>query len=218
MHKRHPDHWNRKAKAEGYAARSVYKLEEIDRRFRVLPRGSEGRGPGRVVDLGCCPGSWSRFVRERCGRNASLVGVDWQEVENFPGTLLKASVFEVPAGQIRAALGGAADLVLSDMAPFTTGNRLTDHVTQLELAQCALQRARELLRPGGAFVVKVFDGEDAPAFVAEVKRHFSEVKRVKPEATRDISVEFFLVGTGFLPTSRIRDLPEVAPETPTPET
>ena len=197
--KRLPDHWSRKAKAEGYAARSVYKLEEIERRNRVLPQG-----PGRVVDLGCCPGSWSRYVREKGGRGLTLVGVDWQAVPDYPGVFVERSVLEVTPAELLAALGGPADCVLSDMAPFTTGSRFTDHVAQMELARCAFDLAVLTLRKGGHFVAKVFEGEEVNPFVAAVKLRFTEVKRVKPEATRNESVELFVVGKGFrgpLPTT-----------------
>lgn len=186
------DHWNKKAKAEGFPARSVYKLEEIDRRFKVLPRG------GRVLDLGCCPGSWSQLVARRAP-GVRLVGVDIQPVEGYPGTFLLGSALELPATELRAALGGPADLVLSDMAPLTTGNRLTDHVAQLRLADMAFHVARELLAPGGTFVAKVFDGEDAHPWTLQVRPWFEVCRRVRPEATRDASVEFFFVCQGFRP-------------------
>ena len=188
---RRQDHWGKRAKTEGYGARSVYKLEEIHRRFRVLPRR------GGIVDLGCCPGSWSQFVRQRCGKGVRLVGVDNQGVENYPGVFLHASVFEVTPEALKESLGGGAKLVLSDMAPFTTGVRFTDHVRQLELAEQALALAVGCLQADGDFVVKVFDGEDAQAFVAKARQHFTKVRRVKPEATRNESVEFFLVCKGF---------------------
>lgn len=180
------DHYSRKARSAGYAARSVYKLEEIAGRFPI-PRS------GAAVDLGCFPGSWSRWLGERGYR---VVGVDLQ-APNLPGTWIARSVFEVEPDELRAAVGGAADLVVSDMAPNTSGDRFTDHCRQIALADRALELAKLLLRPGGGFVVKVFDGGDAPAYVARVRAAFGEVKRVKPDATRDRSVEFFLVGTGF---------------------
>lgn len=192
MSQRTPDHWSRKAKAEGYPARSVYKLEEIERRFKVLPRG------GRVVDLGCCPGSWSAWVRAFAGPAVQLVGVDWQPVANFPGQFVQASVLDLEPEALRAALGGPADCVLSDMAPFTTGNRFTDHCAQIELAQRALLLARGILRPGGSFVTKLFEGQEVNAYVADAKASFGEVKRVKPDATRGESVELFLVCKGFV--------------------
>ena len=186
--RKRPDHWTRKAKKEGFGARSVYKLEELDKRFGVVPKGF-----GRALDLGCAPGSWSRFLRQRMGRKATLVGVDLQPVDGYPGQFIHGSALDIPAEGLLEALGGAPDLVVSDMAPNTTGSRFTDHIRQLELAEMAKARALELLKPGGGFIAKVFDGQDAHAYVQGLRPHFEKVKRVKPEATRKESVEFFVV-------------------------
>lgn len=186
MSYKRPDHFSKRAREAGYAARSVYKLVEIDRRFRVVPRPS-----GIVVDLGCFPGSWSRWLQEQ---GARVVGVDLQ-APDFAGTWLVESALSVEPAALLAH--GPADLVASDMAPNTTGNRFTDHCRQIELAERALWLATQVLRPGGHFVAKVFDGEDAPAFVARVRAAFTRVERLKPEATRDRSVEFFVLGLGF---------------------
>jgi len=189
---RRPDHYTKKAKSEGFAARSVYKLEEIQRRFRILKSGA------RVVDLGCAPGSWSAFAAQKCG-NKRLVGVDITQLDTYPGHFIHGSILEIETETIHEALGGPADVVLSDMAPFTNGNRFSDHVRQVELATAAFDTACRLLKPGGAFVVKVFDGQDAQQYTADVRARFGTVKRIKPPATRNQSVEFFLVGTGFQP-------------------
>jgi 23S rRNA (uridine2552-2'-O)-methyltransferase len=188
--RRHQDHFGKRAKDEGWGARSVYKLQEIDRRFRLIRRGI------RVLDLGCVPGSWSRWVSE--SRPVALVGVDVQQADAFPGTFLQASVHELAPPAVLDLLGGPADLVLSDMAPSTTGNRLADHLAQLELAEAAHALAVGVLAPGGTFVCKVFDGQDAPALVARIRRDFQACRRVRPEATRKESREFFLVATGLL--------------------
>ncbi len=185
------DRFTKKAKSEGYAARSVYKLTEINKRFRILHGGQ------RVVDLGCSPGSWSRYVLEVIGPKGSLVGVDINPPEFAATRFILKSVLEVSPDEIRDGLGGPADVVLSDMAPLTTGNVLGDHVVQLELAQRAVEMAIALLKPGGHFVAKVFEGEDAQAFVQGVRPYFERTKRVKPEAVRRESREFFLVCTGF---------------------
>jgi 23S rRNA (uridine2552-2'-O)-methyltransferase len=192
LDRKRPDHFAKRAKAEGYAARSVYKLAEIDRRFHVLARLR------RVVDLGSHPGSWSKLVRER-NPKAVLVGVDLQETPSYAGTQLVASVHDVPPEALQALLGGKADLVLSDMAPNTTGARLKDHVDQLDLVRSAWRIAQAILAPGGTFVAKVFDGEDAPALVEELRPAFETFKRVRPEATRKDSREVFVVGLGFRP-------------------
>ena len=192
LDRKRPDHFAKRAKAEGYAARSVYKLAEIDRRYRVLDRAH------RVLDLGSHPGSWSALVRER-NPHAALVGVDLQETPQYPGTQIVGSVATIDPAEIERLLGGKADLVLSDMAPNTTGARLKDHVDQLELVREAWRIARHVLRPGGSFVAKVFDGEDAPALLDELRRSFDTFKRVRPEATRKDSRELFAVGLGFRP-------------------
>jgi 23S rRNA (uridine2552-2'-O)-methyltransferase len=124
------------------------------------------------------------------------VGIDLTEVSGSPGEQFAESVFDVEADTIREALGGGADLVMSDMAPSTTGSRFTDHVRQIELAEQARVLASELLVPGGNFVVKVFEGEDAPALVERIRADYGSTKRVKPKATRKESVEFFVVGLG----------------------
>jgi len=187
------DRFTKKAKGDGFEARSVYKLDEIQRRFRVLGQNR------RVVDLGCYPGSWSRYAFQKVGRRGVIVGVDIEEPVGFPGTAIVRSVLEVTPEEILDALGGPADVVLSDMAPRTTGNVLGDHVRQLELAERAVDLARALLRPGGHLVVKVFDGEDAHAFVQGVRPSFDKVKRTRPEAVRQSSREFFLVCLAYQP-------------------
>lgn len=189
-----PDHWARKAKDEGYAARSVFKLDEIHKRFPILPRSAGGaQGAPIAVDLGCFPGSWSMWLLERGVR---VVGVDLQAPQLTGGTWIVASALEVTAEQLLEAAAGPIDLLVSDMAPNTTGQKFTDHVRQIELATRALELAKAVLTPGGAFVAKVFDGADAPAYVRAVQASFGEFKRLKPEATRDSSIEFFVAGRG----------------------
>jgi 23S rRNA (uridine2552-2'-O)-methyltransferase len=186
-----PDRFTRQAKAEGYLARSVYKLAEMNKRHRILKQGD------RVVDLGCSPGSWLVWAREQVGRNGSVVGVDIDEPGPVSVPVIVRDIFEVSAAELREAVGGQVQVVLSDMAPRTTGNVFGDHVRQLELAHRALDIAEELLVPGGHFVVKIFDGEDAPPFVTRARGLFDKVKRQRPEAVRKESREFFLVGLGF---------------------
>jgi 23S rRNA (uridine2552-2'-O)-methyltransferase len=184
------DPYAEKAKREGYAARSVYKLEEIHRRFSVLKRGA------KVLDLGCSPGSWARYALEQVGSRGTVVGVDINPPSVSGFNFLERSILDITTEELLAALGGPADVVLSDMAPLTTGNRLSDHVRQLELAQRAADIATEILTPGGNFIVKVFDGEDTVDFVLPVKMQYRNTKRIKPDATRKKSREFFLVCVG----------------------
>jgi len=189
-HRRHQDHFGKKAKADGFAARSVYKLEEIQKRFSVIPRN------GRVLDLGCSPGSWTNYVKQVGGPDTRAVGIDLDEVAGYRGHQFVGSVFDVSDEDILEALGGPPDLVMSDMAPRTSGNRFTDHVRQMELAEQAHVLAARLLAPGGHFIAKVFEGEEAPDFVSRVRLGFGKTKRVKPKATRKESVEFFVVAMG----------------------
>ncbi|MDP6934030.1 MAG: RlmE family RNA methyltransferase [Myxococcota bacterium] len=189
MGRRRQDHWARRAKSDGYRARSVYKLEEIQDKYALIPRKG-----GRVLDLGCSPGSWSEFVSQRVGRGCRLVGVDLAPVDAFPGSFVQASVFDLQTERLLELLGGPADLVMSDMAPSTSGDRFADHVNQLELASRGLDLAGSLLRPGGNMVVKVFAGQDEPDFVERTRTLFRTVKRVVPKATRKESVELFVVG------------------------
>lgn len=184
------DSWTKKAKKQGYAARSVFKLEELEKRFSPL------RGMKRFVDLGCAPGSWSHFVTRNNPR-ALVIGIDIKEVSSYPGVFYQSRIEDMDPQVVRSDLGGVVDMVLSDMAPNTTGNRLSDHVRQLELADKALDFAVSILRPGGRFVVKVFDGEDIQDYYMRVKKHFATVKRLRPKATRNSSVEFFMLGLDF---------------------
>jgi len=193
-----PDRFTQRAKAEGYLARSVYKLTEIQKRHRILRRGD------RVVDLGCSPGSWLVWAQEQVGSAGSVVGVDIAEPGPVSVPVIVRDIFEVSAEELREAVGGPVQVLLSDMAPRTTGNTLGDHVRQLELAARAVELAQALLVPGGNLVIKLFDGEDAPGFVASVRPLFDKVKRQRPEAVRRESREFFLVGLGY----KGRDLEE----------
>ncbi len=183
-----PDHYTKKAKAQGFAARSVFKLEELDQRFRLTRRGAG------VVDLGCFPGSWSRYLIEKGMR---VVGVDLKAPQLSGGTWIARSVMEVGADELLAVVG-RVPLFVSDMAPNTSGDRFTDHMRQIHLVRRAMELSRACLEPGGTFVAKVFEGEEANAVVKELQGEFAAVKRVKPDATRDRSVEFFVVATGFV--------------------
>ncbi len=187
------DRYFRLAKEEGYRARSAYKLKQIDARFHILHRGDA------VVDLGAAPGSWSQVVVQRVGRSGKVVAVDLQPIEPIPGVVILQGDMtdsEVRA-RIEAALGGPADVVLSDAAPFTTGIKLRDHVLSMELGHAALATARRLLRPGGSLVIKVFEGEDLAELIRAVKQSFHPVKLFTPDATRNESWESFIVARGF---------------------
>ena len=186
-----------RARAEGYRARSAYKLIEIDDRFRLLAPGR------RVVDLGAAPGGWSEVAAERVrstDADRRVVAVDYLDMDPLPGvTVLKLDFLAEDAPQaIRAALGGApADAVLSDMAAPTTGHRRTDHLRTIHLCETAADFALEVLKPGGHFVAKVFQGGTERDLLATLKQHFDSVHHVKPPASRAESVELYLVAKGF---------------------
>ena len=181
------------AKASGYRSRAAFKLKEIDVRFHLLNRGA------RVLDLGAAPGGWSQVAAERVGEAGRVVAADVLAIEPIKGVaIVQCDLLEesTPA-LLKEALGGPADVVLSDMAAATTGHRQTDHIRTLALFEAALDAAAEVLKPGGAFVGKVFQGGATNEVLARVKRHFAEVKHVKPPASRAESVELYLVAKGF---------------------
>ena len=181
------------AKAKGYRSRAAFKLTELDDKFHFFKPGA------RVLDLGAAPGGWSQVARTRIGRSGRVVGADILEVEPIAGiTFLKLDMLAAEApGAIREALGGEADVVLSDMAAPTTGHRATDHLRTVALFEAALEVAEGILKEGGAFVGKVFQGGAAPELLGRLKKSFREVRHVKPPASRAESVELYLVALGF---------------------
>lgn len=186
------DKWSEKARAEGWRSRAAFKLMEIDDRFRLIRPG------GRVIDLGAAPGGWVQVALNRGA--AKVVGVDLLMVEPIPGAELIQADFTHPGvdQQLMAALGGAPDLVLSDMAHNTIGHRQTDHLKIIALIEIAAAFALRTLRPGGAFVTKNFQGGDAGGVLADLRANFREVKFVKPESSRKDSSEVYLVALGRL--------------------
>jgi 23S rRNA (uridine2552-2'-O)-methyltransferase len=185
-----------RAHAEGYRARSAFKLIEIDDKYRLLAPGK------RVVDLGAAPGGWSQVSAARVRSSAAnplVVAVDYLDMDPIPGvTILKLDFLDEDAPEkIRAALGAEADLVLSDMAAPTTGHRRTDHLRTIALCEAAADFAATILRPGGDFVAKAFQGGAEGELLARLKRDFSSVHHVKPPASRVGSVELYLVAKGF---------------------
>ena len=186
------DPYVRRAKAENYRSRAAYKLLELDERFGLL------RGVKSVVDLGIAPGGWSQVVRRRSPQ-AQVVGIDLLPTEPLDGvTILRMDFMDEDAPEkLREALGGAADLVLSDMAANTVGHPQTDHLRTMALVEAGLEFAREVLLPGGAYVAKVLAGGADNDLVAELKRSFTAVKHAKPPASRKDSSEWYVVAQGF---------------------
>ena len=196
------DHWRQRqgsdvyferAKQEGYRARSAYKLLQIQERFGILNRGQV------VVDLGAAPGSWSQVASRVVGSAGRVIAVDLKPIE--PVARVSILQGDVNAREVQVQIveiaGGAVDVVLSDAAPNTTGIQLRDHVLSVELVRAALDVARRVLKPGGHLVAKVFEGEDLPQLIVDLRQAFSRVKPYYPAATRREGREVFLVCLAF---------------------
>jgi 23S rRNA (uridine2552-2'-O)-methyltransferase len=198
---RKPDHWALKAKEEGYPARSVYKLREIDGKFRVFKPGS------RVLDLGAAPGSWSAYALERIGPRGFLAAIDLAPLAS-PGDSRLMARTAVPGfcfikGDLydpenRAALIGRGPygVVMSDAAPSTTGNAIVDSGRSEELVEAAISYARQALAPGGAFIAKLFQGQSGASILKSLKSDYAEVHGFKPKACRPGSFEMYIVAIG----------------------
>jgi 23S rRNA (uridine2552-2'-O)-methyltransferase len=191
------DPYVKKAKAEGYASRAAYKLKEIDDRYHLLHKGAV------VIDLGAAPGGWSQVSVERTGSSAAdirVVGIDYLEMAPVPGaTILQLDFLDesAPKKLMDATGGRAPDLVVSDMASPTIGHRRTDHIRTMHLVEVALDFAISVLKPGGHFLTKTFQGGTEAALLDRMKRNFKSVHHVKPPASRDQSVELYLLAKGF---------------------
>lgn len=186
------DPYVRQAKAEGFRSRAAYKLMELDDRFALL------KGVRRVVDLGIAPGGWSQVVRKRAPQ-AKVVGIDLLETEPLEGVAILQMDFMADAAPtaLEAALEGAPDLVLSDMAANTVGHKQTDHLRTMGLVEAAAHFAVETLESGGAFVAKVLAGGTDAELLTLLKRHFKTVKHAKPPASRKGSSEWYVIAQGF---------------------
>jgi 23S rRNA (uridine2552-2'-O)-methyltransferase len=182
-----------RAKREGLRSRAAYKLAEIDDKYHVLKPGA------RVVDLGAAPGGWSEMAARRVGPSGRVVALDILDMKPIAGVeFLKLDFLDEAAlERLKALLGGKADVVLSDMAANTTGHRKTDHLRIMALAEAAAYFAREVLDTGGSFLCKVLQGGTEATLLADLKRDFSNVKHVKPPASRTGSAELYLLARGF---------------------
>jgi 23S rRNA (uridine2552-2'-O)-methyltransferase len=188
------DHFGHKAMREGYPARSVYKLQEIDRRTQLLRRGQ------RVLDLGAAPGSWTLYAAERVGREGKVLGLDLNDARIALPPHVRFRALDVLAFDAVAELGpGSFDVVMSDMAPHTSGQRHRDQFSSYELYARALEIARTVLVSGGAFVGKIFQGPEVDTARLATREVFATVRTIKPEASRSESFEIFLVGLGAKP-------------------
>ncbi|MBD0274963.1 MAG: RlmE family RNA methyltransferase [Acetobacteraceae bacterium] len=187
------DPYVRAAQQQGLRSRAAFKLLELDDKHRLLRPG------GRVLDLGAAPGGWTQVAVERTAPGGRVVAVDLLPMDPVPGATIIKGDFQDDAVAAAAleALGGTVDLVLSDMAPNTTGHGATDHLRIMALAEVALDTALAVLAPGGAFVAKVFQGGSERSFLDTLKRRFAAVRHAKPPASRKDSSELYVVATGF---------------------
>ena len=186
------DHYFHKAKRNGYVARSAYKLEEIDKKHRIIRKGN------LVLDLGCSPGSWLQYASRKVGEEGEVLGVDLKPVNHsLPAhvKVLQADIFELTAKDLEMS-GGMVDVILSDMAPKTTGIRATDAQRAYALNQQVLQLAEELLRTQGMLLVKAFQGAHLDNLRSAFKATFAKVKLCKPKSSRAERVEIFILGMG----------------------
>lgn len=199
-YKRPADRYTKKAKAEGFAARSVYKLEEIDRRTKLLRPGI------RVLDLGAAPGSWTQYASPKVGSKGKIIAVDLEPLRVKVGPNVEALIMDALGDLSVLDPYGPFDVVMSDMAPHTTGIAFADAARSEELVERVLDVCERLLLPGGTMVAKIFRGEGFEQVRARMRTLFDEVRVIKPEASRRESVEAFLVGVS-------RKRPPEAPKT-----
>lgn len=191
------DFYYKKAKKDKYPARSVYKLEEALNKHKFIRRGDS------VLDLGCCPGSWSLYASEIVGESGVVVGADLQEVTAFPRiggseiVWLRQDIMQPEFLEQVRKIRSSFKVLLSDLAPRTTGNRWTDHQHSMRLIRETLVIAGKVLHLDGHFYCKAFQGEDFPEFVQEMKKQFDKVKTIKPKSSRIESREVFVLGMGF---------------------
>ncbi len=188
MARNQKDHYYRKAKEEGYRARSAYKLLQMNEKFRIIKKGDS------VVDLGAAPGGWLQVAKELSG--GTVVGVDLEKIAPIPGVLtFKADITaDDTLNLIKEALGDSADVVICDAAPNLSGAWDVDHSRSIDLARSALRMANKLLKPEGNFLVKVFQGDTFLDYLAEVKRQFEKSQAHSPAASRKESAETYIIG------------------------
>ena len=190
------DHYFKKAKSENFIARSVYKLEEIDQKHQLLKRGD------KVLDLGYHPGSWIQYTSQKVGKEGLVIGIDIKEVNDKVAKIPNVKVFQKDINETSSLQDLEAeekfDAVISDMAPNTTGIKSVDQARSLNLVEMVFANLESFLKPGGNFVVKVFDSSDAQTFLKEQRKRFKSFNYLKPKSTRSVSKEFFVIGKGYI--------------------
>jgi len=194
------DHYAQKAKKENFAARSIYKLEEIDQRYRLINSGDY------VLDLGASPGSWMQYTSKKVGEKGKVLGIDLKPITvNLPNAIkVQGDMNDLNMEELVAKykIERPFDAVVSDMAPNTTGNKFVDQCRSYDLCVIALNTAHKFLKPNGNFVCKIFEGEDAMPFRDELKKQFKEVNILRPKSVQSSSKEMFMIAKGFIPEQR----------------
>ena len=193
-HNRWEDHYSRRAKKEQFPARSVYKLKEIQRKYKIIKKGD------RILDLGCFPGSWLLYAADLTGEKGEIVGIDLKPLSKSVLSKVPSNV-RIYTGDVLSiddelirSVGKDFNIVMSDMAPDTTGNKNVDAARSFNLCQAALRIAKDLLVDGGSFICKIFQGEDFKEFIDSIKLSFNKHKIFKPQSSRKLSKEIYVIG------------------------
>ena len=203
-----PDYYSRRAKAESYASRAVYKLADLDRKYRLFLPGQ------RVLDLGCAPGSWLQYISSRVGSQGVVIGIDRQPLKiavKPPIKFIQGDLMHLDPETVQRE-APIFEVVVSDLAPATSGIKEVDQARSLELARLSWRWAQQLLARGGHYLVKVFNGPEVPGLVAELKASFREVKIAKPTGSRPESRELYLVGLERLPAGTVSEAAKLEEE------
>ncbi len=189
------DHYFNKAKKDNYFARSIYKLEEIDKKYSVIKKGDS------VLDLGYHPGSWIQYSSKKVGTSGEVIGIDIKEINLKVQALPNVRVYKKDVNDISELtdleVENKFDVVVSDMAPNTTGIKSVDQVRSLQLVEMVFYHLPQFLKKEGNFVIKVFDSHEAQTFLKQQKKLFKKFEYLKPKSTRSVSKEFFVIGMGY---------------------
>jgi 23S rRNA (uridine2552-2'-O)-methyltransferase len=189
------DHYYEKAKNEKFLARSIYKLEEIDKKYKIINKNDI------VLDLGYYPGSWIQYSSKKVGEKGKVIGIDIQPINEKLDSIKNVTVYEKDINDVTELSDlGVEDLfdtLVSDMAPKTTGIKITDQARSLDLVEMVFSHLEKFLKVNGNFVIKVFDSNDAQVYLKEQKKRFKSFQYLKPKSTRSVSKEFFAIGIGF---------------------
>lgn len=189
------DHYFKKAKKENFLARSVFKLEEIDQKYKIINKGDH------VLDLGYHPGSWTQYASKKVSSAGSVTGIDIRPLNDKLMALGNVNVFEKDINDVKdleeLGVQEKFDVVISDMAPNTTGIKSVDQARSLQLVEMVFYHLPQFLKEGGNFVIKVFDSHEAQQYLKEQRSHFQKYNFLKPKSTRSVSKEFFVIGEKF---------------------